>query len=305
MNSLWKHQAYMVKGRSIFFSIAWLGTFLCALLTGGCGNGGGQGALTHPPPTPSCTGATLSGKMLDSLTGKPVFSGISSVQAGSQLGTTNSYTFVEVDRAPSGADGSFSVCASLPSGPSAVVLVASDSAGNAYPPFVSAIKGSTDLGRIAMGGCTLVCAPDLEAQTSKPATISGSITSSPTPVSGRVQAEFVVQALDGATALWSLAVPTASGNDDKYVTASGSCAVGASACSIYSFSVPSQNPVRHLATGDSQQLVTPTYLLYADTSSSCVPPFSLSAFQLDGKSFLTADPGANLNAKTVAFASCH
>jgi hypothetical protein len=251
----------------------------------------------------------------DWVTAQPVAQGIAVLESGIELSTTSLYNFFPSQQTAADVHGGFSLCAQTLANPSAIVLEAMDSAGKAYPPYVAFVPGSANLGTIAMGGCTLTCgpAPD-QLQTTAPATITGVIASTPIAVSGTVVPQYVMDALDGSKSaagspnLWALAMPVFNASTVlTFSTTAGACAGVAPYCSTYTITVPSQGPVWPESGGTMQASVSPTYLIYAVSGSgaACSPPFGFTPFQQDGKSFLTATPGAQLTAANLSFSSCH
>lgn len=277
----------------------------------GCG---GKSTPPTPPGGGACAGAVISGILHDSLTGKPVAQGTAVLESGTELSVTSLYEFFPAQTAATDARGGFSLCAQTVTHPSAVVLEAMDSAGNAYPPFVASVSGAADLGTIPMGGCTLICGFEGEQQTAAPATITGVITSSPVAMAGTVVPEYAMEALDGSKSpdgtpnLWAIAVPSLNASQTlTFSTAAGACAAGAPFCSSYTFALPSQSPVWHVSGGYLEPSAPPTYLIYAagDSAPSCIPSAISTIFQQDGKSLLTADPGAQLSVANIDFTGCH
>ena len=125
----------------------WLGLAGCGGSSSSSGSpGGGQ------PAPQACSGLAIKGTMVDSLTGQPVTQGWAVLESGTQLLATAVFNFAPLQRVSAGTKGDFELCVATISSPSAVVLVALDSAGKAYPPFVSAVSGATDLGTVRDGG---------------------------------------------------------------------------------------------------------------------------------------------------------
>lgn len=190
-----------------------------------------------------------------------------------------------------------------------------DSGGKAYPPFVAQVSGTANLGTILMGGCTLTCGFFAgEQQTATPATITGVIASAPIAVAGTVVPQYAMQALDGSKAtdgspnLWAVALPVFTASPVlTFSTITGPCAGVGPFCSTYTLLVPAQSPLRSVSGGTTQAAVAPTYMIYAvpGNGAVCTPTFGFSVFQPDGKSLLTATPGAQLTAKSISLSGCH
>lgn len=202
----------------------------------------GCGGKTVPPSSPNaCTGVVISGTMQDSLTNQPVSQGWAVLESGTQLLTTPIFNFSPSQKVISDVHGAFSLCAPPITQPSAIVLVALDSAGKTYPPFVAPVSGATDLGTIAMGGYRIICGFLGQQQTSSPATIKGTITSAPIAKPCSVMAQYAINALDGSKNFWNLAVPSLDpAQSNTFGTTPGVCAANAPFCAAYTFTLPSQ-----------------------------------------------------------------
>lgn len=272
----------------------------------GCGGNSSAPIPSSSSGTDACTsGVAISGVLQDAVTHQPVAQGWAMLESGTQLGVTQVYSFYPVQRAATDAQGAFQVCAQSIASPSAIVLVALDSTGLAYPPFVASLSGTADLGTVPMGG---------EPQkTSAPATITGVITSAPAATAGTFVAQYVMTALDGSKSssgspnLWALAIPGLSNSQSNtFSTASGSCAGGAPYCASYTFTLPSQKPVQPFSGGYTQGVGAPVYSIYALTGSSspCSPSSRTTGSQLDGSGVLIGSPGAQMTASTIAFTMC-
>jgi hypothetical protein len=281
--------------------------FLIALLSGiiiGCG---GNSIAPKPPTTTTCTGVSLSGTMQDSLTNQPVFQGWAILESGTQLSTTSVYNFSQIKRVTTDAHGFFSLCTPAIAKPSAIVLVALDSSGETYPPFVANVSDTNDLGFVLMGGCRVTCGFDNQQQTSLPVTIKGNITSAPTAKIGSVMAQYTMNALDGSKNLWNFAVPPLDPSQSNlFGTTPSACTVAAPLCAEYAFTLPSQKPIQRVTGGYLQEAGAPNYSIYAtvDGTPSCASPFDISIFQQDGTSLLTGTPGAQLSAADINFTGC-
>ena len=293
----------------------WKATLLVCLVwicLAGCG---GNSSSPAAPPGSGCSGVVISGTLLDSLTSQPVAQGMAILESGTELGTTPVYDFYPTREVATDVHGGFSLCGQTLTHPSAIVLESTDSGGKAYPPFIATVSGTAKLGTILMGGCTLTCGFfQGEQQTATPATITGVIASAPIAVAGTVVAEYAMQALDGSKAadgspnLWALALPVFTASPvATFSTTTGACAGVGPFCSTYTFPVPAQSPLWSVTGGTIQAAVAPTYLIFAvpGNQATCSPPVALSAFQTDGKSRLTATPGAQLTAQSISFATCH
>lgn len=283
-------------------------SLLCAawLLLAGCGG------APAPPVTGSsgCTGALITGTLVDSLTSQPVAQGSAVVESGTQLGSQAAFQFYPAQQAVTNTQGTFQICAPSLASPSAIVLEASDASGNAYPPFISAVSASTDLGTIPMGGCNPICIFGA-VQTSVPATITGTITSSPITASGTLVPQYATESLDGSKTstggaiVWALAMPNINASqNESFRTVAGSCSASVPYCTVYSFALPSQSPVQRVSGGYMQPSIPPFYLINATPTGACVPPIGLSPYQQNGSSFLQANPGAQLVAAPISFTQC-
>jgi hypothetical protein len=261
----------------------------------------------------ACTGVAITGVLQDSLTFQPVAQGEAVLESGTELSTTGLYNFSTTQQVSTDAHGAFSLCAQTVAIPSAIVLEALDSTGEAYPPFVASVPGAADLGIVPMGGCRVTCVFDGQQQTSLPATITGVIGSSPIAKTGTVMPQYVMAALDGSKDqngfpnLWNLALPIfSSSQTSAFGTTAGACAGTVPFCAAYSFSVPSQKPVQRLNGGYLQEAGVPYYVIYAvpDGSAHCTPPSGLTIFQQNGSSLLTANPGVQIAAAEIDFTQC-
>lgn len=264
----------------------------------------GCGGSSHPGPPPAqCAGVEISGTLADSLTSAPISSATVAFETGTSPGF-QIFLFSVAKTAKSDANGKFKLCASSAPNPSAVIITALDTAGNAYPALVAPVSASIDFGHLLMGGCRGICFNG-QQQTSAPAVITGVITSDPVAKSGSVFAQFAMLAPDNANNLWVMDQPILKqGESNSFQTTAGSCAGSAPFCASYTFTLPSQNPVVHGAI-DFQQIGDPTYVMSATLAGgSCTPPTGLVVFQQDGVSFLTGSPGAQLTAANMVFQSC-
>ena len=256
----------------------------------GCG---GNPPSIAPPTSQSCSGVVISGTLQDSLTRQPVAQGTAVLESGTELSVSRVYEFLPIGQTATDAHGGFSLCAQSANYPSAIVLEALDSVGKAYPPYVTAISGTTDMGTIAMGECTMTCGFfQGEQQTATPATITGVITSAPIAVAGTVVPQYALEALDGSKTadgypnLWSLAMPVFNASPVlTFNTTAGGCGTGAPYCATYTFSVPSQSPWTPMGGGTIKLAATPQFLIYAGPgkSATCSLPWALAAFQTDGQ----------------------
>lgn len=272
------------------------------ILSGCAGN-------TNAPVTSNsegCSAFQITGTMQDSLTNKPVAQGVASLELGSQITPGSVYTFSQSAVAVTDSQGAFTLCASTKGTPSVLVLLGSDSSNNNYPPLVLQFTGPITLGHIPMGICRGLCGLPGEQQTAPPATINGTITSSPSAVSGSVMAQFAIPSLDGSQSVWSIAVPALKYNSsNRFATGSGTCLSG-SLCTTYKLSVPSQEPIHVVNNQYVQGNEAPIYTVSAvlDSSVSCSLQYASAALQQDGKSLLVAVPNANIPAAPITFGSC-
>lgn len=271
-----------------------------------CGGTPGTTDAARPSTANVCNGIIVRGTLLDSMTNAPVSRASVAIETGTQRSITPVFDFSVQQSAAASTDGTFRVCANAPTAPTVVVVTAVDANGNAYPPFVSAITSSTNLGTVLMGSCRGTCGFVGQQQTSAPATIEGIVTTSPIAKTGRIVPQFPMDALDGTRNIWGLAMPTFNGQAITFATASGACVGGAPYCTTYLFVVPSQQPMTRDANGGySQYSAPPNYAMYAltDGSPSCTPPFALAVSQADG-AMLTATAGVHLSATTLQFTNC-
>ncbi len=283
--------------------VVW-GVCAIGICLSGCG---GNSPSSSSSENNRCAGVALSGMLRDSLTNQPVSQGWAVLESGTQLSTTQVYNFSQTQRAASDSTGAFSICSPAVANPSVMVLVALDSSGRAYPPFVAPVFGTINLGTIPMGGCTLTCGFEGQQQTSSPATISGVITSLPISKTGEVTPQYSLGALDGTSNLWNLVMPALKDSQTStFDTAPSGCAERVPFCATYAFTVPSQRPVRSVQGGYEQGAGAPVYSVYGvpDGTSSCSPTASRVVYQQDGTSLLTGAPGAQLQAADINFTGC-
>jgi hypothetical protein len=256
----------------------------------------------------------VSGILQDSLTSLPVAQGIVVLESGTELGTTPLYNFFPTQEAATDAHGAFSLCVQNITYPSAIVLEAMDSAGKAYPPYVTQVSGTMKLGNIVMGGCLLTCSAFFgQQETSTPVTINGVINSTPIAITGTAVPTYAMQALDGSKAAdgtpngWALVLPIFTASPGPmFSTTAGACSGVAPYCATYTISVPSQSPLRPLNDRVIQAAVAPNYIIdaYPGNRSACTPTLGFTGFQADGKSLLTGAPGAQLTAQSISFTNC-
>ena len=275
----------------------------------------GNAPLTTGPPATGCSGALISGTLRDSLTFLPVSQGMAILESGTELLTTPIYDFLVTQKVTTDAQGGFSLCTQSIVYPSIIMLEAMDSSGKAYPPYVASVTGASDLGSVSMGGCNLICGLfDGQQQTAMPATITGTITSAPIAVTGAVIPRYALRALDGSKSQdglinsWSLAMPVFSASQtSRFGTVAGVCDGTSPYCASYALTVPAQSPVYPISGGTMQAAVSPTFSIYAEVDSSiaCAQQIAFSGWQSDGKSPLTATPGAQLTAQGINLTSCH
>ncbi len=283
-------------------------SILCVLLAAGCGGKTASTGAPTQPVKPACAGTLLTGTMQDSLTGLPVAQGWAVLETVSQSPALLIYNFLPVQTASSDAKGGFSLCSPGPvAQPAALVLLALDATGKAYPASVSNVTGSASLGTFNMGGCFLICLVPEQQQTSEPAVITGTITSEPVAATGSVAAFYTLTGLDGSKNLWNLAMPSlVPTQTESFTTAAGTCPGNAPFCASYTMTVPTQKPLQPTATGSTQQAGPPGYTMFAVPAAvaGCRPPFQLTLFEQDGKTPLTATPEAYLVAGTLGFGAC-
>lgn len=293
---------------------------MCACLLGLClvGCGGHSAGIVTPPPD-TCSGLKITGTLVDSLSKQPVTRAWAVLETGTPLIASGPlYEFYPAQTASTDANGAFSVCAHSVPSPSAMVIVALDASGKAYPPFVSAIAGTKDFGSIPMGGCTGMCGFEGSEQATTPAIIAGDITSAPVAKTGTVVAQYAMAALDGSKStgglvnLWSLAMPAFDSTQNvSFATAAGPCANGVHFCTSYKFTLPSEKPLQPFVlngvSGYIQEAGAPEYMIFAtpDGAFSCTPSFGFSAYQTDLATPLTATPGTHMKASGIDFSGCH
>ena len=269
--------------------------------------------MTTGAPATGCGGSIISGTLRDSLTSQPVAQGMAILESGTELGTTPIYNFLPIQKVTTDPQGGFSLCAQSVGYPSVIMLAAMDAQGKAYPPYATFVTGATDLGIVNLGGCILTCAFDGQQQTTLPATIEGTITSAPIAVAGALSPRFAMQALDGSKSpdgvlnLWDLDMPVFNVSmAPPFSTVAGGCDGISPYCASYRLVVPAQSPVHPVSGGTLQAAAPPVYSIFAALGTyDCVPAYASSLFQLDGKSFLTAAPGAQLTAQNINLTSCH
>ncbi len=289
---------------------------ICGIALGvaGCGV---HPSAPLPPPSDACTGLVIQGTLHDSLTGQPVTLVRAMLESGTQLSPAPLYLFAPVQQVGTDGKGAFKVCAKTLVNPSALVIVALDAEGNAYPPVITTVSGAADLGSIPMGGCAGTCGFEGSQQTTAPATLHGNITSTPGTASGSVLALYSTLALDGSTAadgspnLWGVAIPSLYAlQGDSFTTTAGGCVGASGNCAAYTLTLPSQNPlIPETISGHPgyvQQVGSPVYMMYAASTSlpACLPSLVVTALQQDGESPLLANPGAKLTAADLAFTHC-
>ena len=283
---------------------------LAALCTfSGCLMGcGGGGAPPAPPKSQACTGIAVAGVLHDSLTNLPVAKGWVAIESAVPQLSASTVYFSQPQTVISDATGAFHACTTSATQPTVVVIVAQDSAGNAYPPFVEQISTTTNLGTIPMGGCTVICGLDNQQQTSAPAVIKGEITSSPVSNDGYVVPNYAMKPLDGSTAtIWNVSFPNL--NDVQsymFSTVANGCSDQMQLCAVYTFLLPSQNAVTPTKGGYRQSGGAPVYSVLAGSanSSACTATTISTYFEKDGKTALTGTPGSQLSAQDIMFSGC-
>jgi hypothetical protein len=277
--------------------------FLCLM---GCGGGGVPSA---PPKSQVCTGIAVAGVLHDSLTNLPVAKGWVAIESAVPPLSASTVSFSQPQTVLSDVTGAFQACTTSASQPMVVVIVAQDSAGNAYPPFVEQISTTTNLGTIPMGGCTVICGLDNQKQTSAPAVIKGEITSSPVSNDGSVVPKYAMKSLDGSTAtIWNVSFPKLNdGQSYTFSTVANGCSDQMQFCAVYTFLLPSQNAVTPTKGGYRRSNGAPVYSVLAESanSSTCTPASISTYFEKDGKTALTGSPGAQLSAQDIMFSGCH
>lgn len=286
---------------------------LAALLSTGCGGGITPVNTTPPsPPAPqSCSAVVVSGTMVDSLTSQPVANGLAVLESGSPAALPGSYNFAVVQSASVNSAGTFHLCVPALVQPAAVVLVATDASGKTYPPFLSPVTATLDLGTVPMGGCNLICGGSpLPTQTAAPANIAGEVITASAIEKVNIAPQFVINAPGSTKDLWTLVMPTLSPLQTySFSTESIGCADTSDPCAGYNFTLPSQGPVQRIpgTTNTTASLAPPGYLMSATISpaTACKEPVVATAQQKGGSGFLIGTPGAQLLAANLAFSGCH
>lgn len=249
--------------------------------------------------------------MTDSITLQPVAHALAVLESGSPSLVPGSYNFAVVQASPADSAGVFHLCVPALVQPAVVVLVAMDATGKTYPPFLSPVTATLDLGSVPMGGCSTICGGfPLPVQTAAPATISGEITTTPTAEKGVVIPQFVINAPGSTRNFYSLLMPTLNPAElNTFSTAPGACPGNAPFCAAYTFTLPSQSPVQRVPGTRNTIALTgsPGYLMYATISptSACKEALALTIQQKDSSGFLTGAPGAQITAADLNFTGCH
>jgi hypothetical protein len=252
-----------------------------------------------------CAGVHISGVVLDSLSHLPITQARVVLESGAPDPLIMAYSFVPTQETTSDTNGAFDLCASAIPSPSALVIVAADAAGKAYPPLVTKVSTTIDLGQISMGGCTLACI-DKQQQTSSPATLTGSITTGPVSAAGTIAPHYYALAPDGSASIWSLSIPPLNpAQSSVFATAQTGCVNPNTFCSSYTFVLPSQKPFFLANNFSTQEVGAPVYFVDAvlTKASSCTPPYSYVFTQSDG-TYLTAVPNATLSVQDTVFQHC-
>jgi hypothetical protein len=149
-----------------------------------------------------------------------------------------------------------------------------------------------------MGGCNLICGLPGEQQTALPATVSGTVTSTPLAASGTILPRFGMPSLDnsksadGAPNAWLIALsmfPTT--QTTSFNTVAGSCNGTAPFCASYAFTVPTLSP-NHLITGSTARPAAgPIYLVFADVvPATCTPPFNFAVVNVSAGAQIATPP---------------
>lgn len=281
--------------------------YLAGISVLGCG---GRSFSSSAQQEQGCAGLALTGRMMDSLTGMPVSQGWAVLESGTPVAMTPIYNFEQIQRVKSDSTGAFQMCSSSVANPAIVVLVALDSSGKAYPPFIAPLSNAAgagktvDLGTIRMGGCTVVCGLEGQEQTSETATLKGRVISTPAPRTGSVVPEYAMYALDGTKNLWNILMPVL---DDAQTFTFKATALGCpnqtSPCATYTFTLSSQKPVWSISGGYQQQAGAPVYSIDASADPACSPASVLEFDQQDGTP-LIASPGSDLQVSDIDFTNC-
>ena len=270
--------------------------------------GCGVSTTSPTPPKAQCSGIGVSGVLHDSLTNLPVAKGWAALETAQPATSSSVVSFSLSQKVSSDADGAFQGCSTTTSQPTVLVIVALDTSGKAYPPFLEQISKTTNLGTIPMGSCTVICGFDNQEQSSVPATINGEILSAPIADDGLVSAEYPIKALDGSSAIWMLNMPSLNDSQPQsFSTTEGGCSDREQHCAPYSFLLPSQNAVVASKGGNQQSTGAPVYSIFAqsDTSVTCSPSTFSATFEKDGKTPLAGLPGAQISAQDISFTACH
>lgn len=301
----------------------------------GCGTSvapvaGTSGAVPAPPVAQACT-TPITGVVRDSLTGKPISGGLALLETGTPQVVagfvTREVIFLEVARTATDANGAFRLCSPGPvSGPTVVVLLALDAAGNEYPPYVAAATDALDLEDVAMGECFVVCDSSIGMMPNlAPAILEGAVTTTPGARAGLVMAQTGIPPLDGSQTTWSVTIPGLGvGETNAFQTApqtgTGACT---GLCAPYRFTLPAREPIvqtgkQAVFTGPSsglppspgsgietQERGETLYGIYA-TAPGCKFPFSGAVpLASDGHSFLPVTPGEVIKVHDAPFTECN
>ncbi len=286
---------------------------LAAVISAGCGGGLLPPAATSPAPpaAQSCSAVVVSGTMTDSITRQPVAKALAVLESGSPSIVPGSYNFSIVQSTPADSAGAFHLCVSALVQPAVVVLVAMDATGKTYPPFLSPVTATLDLGTVPMGGCSTICGGSpLPTQTAAPANIAGEVITASAIEKVNIAPQFVFNAPGSTKDLWILLMPTLSPLQTySFSTESSGCADTTDPCGGYIFTLPSQGPVQRIpgTTNTTASTAPPGYLMSATISpaTACKEPVVATAQQKGGSGFLMGTPGAQLLAANLAFSGCH
>jgi hypothetical protein len=252
-----------------------------------------------------CAGTGITGILHDSLTNLPVKQGVAALESAGTTSVPGVVPFSAAQTATTDATGAFQVCLPNATQPTVALFFALDAADNSYPPLIQQVTASGNLGTLLMGGCRETCGLPNQRQAAAPATADGEITSTSVPAKGSVAPQLAISALDGSSAIWNLSFPPwIAGQSSTFTTAANACSSQSLPCASYEFLLPSENPVVSTKTGFQQKSGVPVYSVSAQ-AGTCSPASLTVDLQTDGKSLLTAAPGARLTAQNIGFTACH
>jgi hypothetical protein len=274
--------------------------YMLMAVIGGCADVSSKGTVLHES---KCAGVQILGTLHDSLSNLPVSRAWIVLESKTSSSAANASTFLPVEKTTADTSGKFQLCSATLGNPSLIVASALDSNGNAYPPLVSQVSGTVDLGTILMGGCSLICGLEGQQQTSAPAIISGVVTSAPSSITTSVIPQYSLIALDGSNTVWNLSIPDLEDASSIVTTSSVNCAQGGTFCASYSFVLPSQKPMIEQGGKYEQNAGIPAYSVLGN-ASACVPSSSRASFEQNGMTPIFGNAGTNQSVQTISFGNC-